>query len=163
MDGLPDYDADILAWSERQAALLRGLRPGALGLPNELDLENIAEEIESVGRSQLAAVESHLVNLMIHAAKAVSSPSPYPQRGWRAEIARAQAGAASAFSPSMAQRIDLDRLWRRALRQARLDLEAYDEPLVPLPETCPFTLDALLDEQADPDRILERLRPPAAG
>lgn len=130
MARLPDYDAAILALSERQATPLRGL-------PNELDLQNIAEEIASVGQWQLAAVESRLGNLMIHGAKAVSSPSPTPQRGWRGEIARAQAGAASAFSPSMALRIDLERPWRRA----RLDLEAHDEPLATLPEACPFIRD----------------------
>ena len=44
------YDDDILAWSERQAEALR--RRSA----NELDWDNIAEEIESVGRNEFHAV-----------------------------------------------------------------------------------------------------------
>jgi hypothetical protein len=46
------YDDDILLWSERQAALLR--RRAA----NELDWENIAEEIEDVGCSELRSCRS---------------------------------------------------------------------------------------------------------
>src|SRR6266705_578176 len=50
------YDADILAWSEQQAAVLRDLARSRHDLPNELDLENVAEEIECVGRSEFDAV-----------------------------------------------------------------------------------------------------------
>jgi hypothetical protein len=51
------YDTDILAWSEQQASVLRGLRSRG-DLPNELDLEHVAEEIEDVGRSELNAAQS---------------------------------------------------------------------------------------------------------
>ena len=45
------YDTDIVTWSERQAELLR--RVGAGEHINDLvDWENVAEEIEDVGRSQ---------------------------------------------------------------------------------------------------------------
>ena len=41
----PGYDSDFCAWSEEQSRRLRALRiPG-------LDIENIAEEIESLSRS----------------------------------------------------------------------------------------------------------------
>ena len=50
------YDDDILLWSEQQAAAIRRLGRSAREIPNELDIENVAEEIESVGRSELAAV-----------------------------------------------------------------------------------------------------------
>jgi hypothetical protein len=45
------YDTDILLWSEQQAAAIR--RRAA----NEIDWENVAEEIESVGNEQLHAVD----------------------------------------------------------------------------------------------------------
>jgi hypothetical protein len=54
------YDADILEWSERQAALLRRVAAGERVNDTAPDWPNIIEEIESVGRSQLSAVRSLL-------------------------------------------------------------------------------------------------------
>jgi Domain of unknown function DUF29 len=51
------YDEDILVWSERQASVLRSLQ-SRRDLPNELDLEHVAEEIEDVGRSELNAAQA---------------------------------------------------------------------------------------------------------
>ena len=50
------YDEDILVWSEQQAAALRSLA-SRRDLPNELDLANVIEEIEDVGRSEFHAVD----------------------------------------------------------------------------------------------------------
>jgi hypothetical protein len=47
------YDEDILAWSERQGALLRRIAAGERVDDHDLDWDNVAEEIERVGRSQL--------------------------------------------------------------------------------------------------------------
>jgi hypothetical protein len=44
------YNRDIVTWSEQQAALLRRRAVGELVNEAELDWDNIAEEIESVGR-----------------------------------------------------------------------------------------------------------------
>jgi hypothetical protein len=52
------YGEDILLWSEQQAAAIRRLGRTGCGISNDLDIENVAEEIESVGRSELAAVKS---------------------------------------------------------------------------------------------------------
>ena len=40
------YDEDILLWSERQAEIVRRLGRTRRDLPNEFDIENVAEEIE---------------------------------------------------------------------------------------------------------------------
>jgi hypothetical protein len=44
-----------------QAAVLRRMAANPAALPNDLDLERVAEEIEEVGNEQLYAVESSLV------------------------------------------------------------------------------------------------------
>ncbi len=59
-DPMGEYDTDILLWSERQSELLRRRATGELVNDADLDWPNIAEEIESVGREQLHAVESLL-------------------------------------------------------------------------------------------------------
>ncbi|MBV8091659.1 MAG: DUF29 family protein, partial [Acetobacteraceae bacterium] len=58
------YSEDIVTWSERQGALLRRIAAGELVNSAELDWPNIAEEIESVGRSETRACESHLVQAL---------------------------------------------------------------------------------------------------
>lgn len=55
------YDADILAWSEHQAELLRQRAAGELVNEAEPDWTNIVEEIESVGCSEWLSVGSLLI------------------------------------------------------------------------------------------------------
>src|SRR5579863_9887806 len=57
------YDDDFFAWTEEQARLLRA------GKFSHLDIENIAEELESMGRSDKREIESRLVVLMAHLLK----------------------------------------------------------------------------------------------
>lgn len=52
------YDIDVIAWSLQQAALLRARRW------EQLDIDNIVEEIESVGRAELSAFESRFTALL---------------------------------------------------------------------------------------------------
>ena len=111
-------DTDILLWSEYQARLLRRLGSGEV--PNKLpDWPNIAEEIESVGSEQLHAVQSLLVQALVHMLKAEAWPLSPAVPGWRAEAIRFRGDAADRFAPSMRQRIDVARLYRRALRAIR--------------------------------------------
>lgn len=160
MDGPALYDTDILAWTEEQAAALRALA-GRRDLPNALDLENVIEEIESVGRSQFHAVESRLRLMLEHLLKLASAPEA-PARGhWVDEVLHWQAELLSLISPSMHQRIELDQQWRRACRLAERSLAAHGDRLSPgLPEACPFTLADFLVEDFDPDAALGRLTRP---
>ena len=73
------YDADLLAWSERQAALLRRVAAGERVADNDMDWPNIIEEIESVGQSQVDAVES-LITRGFPAHAEGASLAPAPQR-----------------------------------------------------------------------------------
>jgi Domain of unknown function DUF29 len=130
------YDEDILLWSEQQADLLR--RRAA----NSLDWDNLAEEIEDVGRSQLHAVQSHLVQAILHDLKVAAWPESRDVPHWRAEARGQRDDANSAFTPGMAQRIDVAALYRRALR--RLPETIDGQPPLPVAEQCPFTLAELL-------------------
>lgn len=138
------YDADILEWSEQQAALLRRRAAGELVNEADLDWPNIAEEIESVGSEQLHAVESFLVRALQHMLKAEAWPLSRDVPHWRAEAIRFRQEAASRFAPSMRQRVDMGRLYARALRilPDRID----DQSPLPVPPECPVTLDELLAE-----------------
>src|SRR5215471_3552685 len=63
------YDDDFYTWTQEQAALLRE------GAVQELDLANLAEEIESLGKSERRALESHLEVLVLHLLKWQYQPS----------------------------------------------------------------------------------------
>jgi len=136
------YETDILDWSEHQAALLRRVAAGERSNAEAPDWANIIEEIESVGRSQLSAVRSLLVQALLHDLKATAWPSSREVPHWRAEARGFRGDAAEAFTPSMRQRIDMAELYRRALD--RLPDSIDGEPPLPVPTECPVTLDALL-------------------
>jgi hypothetical protein len=138
------YDTDILEWSEQQAALLRRRAAGELVNEAELDWPNIAEEIESVGNEQLHAVTSLLVQALLHDLKSEAWPLTSYVPHWRAEARRFRGDAADRFVPSMRRQIDLAKLYARALR-AMPDTVDRLAPL-PVPDTCPVTLDELLAE-----------------
>ena len=141
---MSDYDTDILTWSERQGELLRRRAAGELVNDAELDWPNIAEEIESVGREQLHAVESLLLRALLHMLKAEAWPHSRDAPTWRAEAIRFRGQAANRYTASMRQRLDLDRIFRQALRALPASIDGQ-EPL-PVPQGCPVTLDHLLSD-----------------
>jgi hypothetical protein len=111
---MSDYDTDIPVWSEHQAELLRRRGAGELINDTDLDWSNIAEEIEAVGRSELHAVTSLLTQALTHMLKAEAWPLARDVPHWQAEARRFRGDAADGFVPSMRQRIDLARVYRRA-------------------------------------------------
>jgi hypothetical protein len=142
MSGL--YETDILLWSDRQADLLRRVAAGERIDDEAPDWANIIEEIESVGREQRFAVESLLMQALIHMLKAKAWPLARDVPHWEAEARVFRANAASRFTPSMRQKLDLDRIYRRALRGLPDTIDA--QPPLPVPDVCPMTLDELLAE-----------------
>jgi Domain of unknown function DUF29 len=135
------YHDDILLWSERQSELLRRLAGGER-VNDQVDWENVIEEVESVGSEQLLAVQSLLRQALIHMLKAEAWPLLLDAPNWRADAVRFRADAADRYAPSTRQRIDLDRIYRQALRAlpATMDGEAPGT----VAEVCPVTLEELL-------------------
>lgn len=136
------YESDILVWSERQAELLRRIAAGERVNDADLDWPNIVEEIESVGREQLHAVESLLFQALVHMLKAEAWPLSAAAPAWRADARGFRSQAANRYAPSMRHRIDLARVYRQALRALPETLDGQ-EPR-PVPTECQVTLDELL-------------------
>ena len=151
------YDDDIVTWSEHQAAALRALSAKP-ELSNAVDWANVIEEIESLGRSQISAVERKLTLVLVHLLKKLSAPDAPPVHFWRSEITTFQTAARKGYTRSMRQRIDWDDLWSTARRQAAADLVAYGDALVSgLPEALPLGPEELVARDFDVDIALERL------
>ena len=135
MDGL--YEADIVEWSDRQAALLRRRAAGELVNEAELDWPNIAEEIEGVGESLKRSLARHVATVIEHLAKLEASPAVEPRAGWQETIIRARASMEELLddNPSLRATVDavIQRQHGRALRLVASVLALYGEaPRVPL-------------------------------
>ncbi|TCZ53154.1 DUF29 domain-containing protein [Roseicella aquatilis] len=83
-DDLRPSDRDWYAWTQDQAARLRAW-PEHLR-PNGLDVEEVAEEIESLGKSDRRAIGSFLRLILLHALKIEFHPAAEAREGWRKEI-----------------------------------------------------------------------------
>lgn len=130
------YEDDVLAWIEEQVASLRAGEFAAL------DLDNLAEEIESLGASQKSELRSRLAVLVQHLLKWQYQPERQ-SRSWRAtiETQRDELDDLLEQSPSL-HRLLPDILPRAYVRGRRKALEETGLPH--LPEACPFTTEQLL-------------------
>lgn len=150
------YDEDILLWSEQQAEVIRRLGR-ARRAPNDLDVENVAEEIESVGRSELAAVKSYLRLILLHLIKLAADGDAASAAHWRGEISAFRADLKDRYARSMNARIDLDTLWSEVRERIMLDPSVVAADARRLPSTCPIELDDLLGEPFDMAALVLRL------
>jgi len=148
----PRYDDDFFAWTQHQAAVLRSL-PVA---DNRFDRENVAEEIEALGRSERDTVRSQVRRILEHLLKLEHSPAQAPRFGWMGSIVDARAALLDRITESLRQdlREVLPRLCRSARRRAELSLKQAHEPEAAsaLPSDCPYTLDQILDDDWLPEK-----------
>ncbi len=139
------YDADFYLWTRQQAALLRQGRLQAV------DATHLAEEIESMGKSDRRALGSHLRSILLHLLKWRHQPD---RRGasWESSIrnGRDEVEEILADSPSLnAQLVDfLETEYRRARRIATSETGL---PMNTFSDQCPFTVEQVLDAEYWPD------------
>jgi uncharacterized protein DUF29 len=139
------YDTDFYAWTQAQAAHLRAKEWPAL------DVDNLAEEIESLGASDRRALRSHLLRLTQHLLKWHYQPQ---RRGesWRQSIdnARLEIELIVADSRTLRDFLPEALTWAypRSRKEATKDTGL---PLATFPETCPWALAQVLDEDFWPE------------
>ncbi|AWN50001.1 DUF29 domain-containing protein [Methylobacterium terrae] len=121
-----------------QAAALRA------GNLSTLDRENLAEEIESLGRSELSSLVSAWRVVLLHMLKFDCQPERRT-RSWALSIRDQRDQAADVLADSPGLKCRLDEAMARAYRGARLDASRETGlPLRTFPETCPYTRDEML-------------------
>ena len=139
------YDTDFYAWTVEQAALLRA------GRLSEADVENIAEEIESTGRSERSELVSRLTVLFVHLLK-WRYQAGLRSRSWRITIERQRLDVRDHLTDNPSLKSQLDEIMGRAYRRARIDAEGETHlPRSTFPETCPFTFDEAMHPDFWPD------------
>lgn len=130
---------DYALWAAEQAALLR------IGRADRLDAENVAEELDGLGRSEEHQIDSRLEVLLTHLLKWQFQPAKR-KHGWKASIDE--------------QRIRLERVLKKSPslrsypaeslrgsyvigRNEAVSETGLDEAV--FPETCPYTVEQVLD------------------
>jgi hypothetical protein len=129
------YGDDIVLWAAQQADALRRRAS------NQLDWDNLAEEIEDVGRSELRSCRSLLRQALRHMLKAEAWPLHRDAPSWRADAIDFRRQARDAFTPSMRQKINVAELYADALAAQPEAMD--DQPPLPIHAEIP-TLDELL-------------------
>ena len=141
------YEQDFYTWTQEQAALLRK------GAVQELDLANLAEEIESLGISQKHALASHLRNLVMHLLKWQYQPSGrLTGHSWQSSIINARDEIATLLEdvPSLQPQVAA-LLTRRYPAARRLAHSETDLPLATFPAACPWTPEQVLEADFWPE------------
>jgi hypothetical protein len=140
-----DYRTDFQQWSVDQAGLLRS------GNVHAIDLPNVIEELESMGREQEHALASSYRVLLMHLLKWAHQPARRT-RSWSNTIGRERANIEDRedMNRSLAARAGelVDWAYPRAVRDASRETGL---PKAAFPETCPYSLDQLRDPDFLPE------------
>ena len=132
------HDRDFYAWTQNQAQLL------LTGQFDVLDIQQIAEELEDMGRTEKRTLESRLEVLIMHLLKWQYQPN-LRSRSWQLTIREQRLRAQNllednpSLQPYLPQRID--KIYRLAViaaeRETGLNL---------FPETCPYEIEQILSD-----------------
>jgi hypothetical protein len=136
----PLYDSDFYAWSREQAELLR---KGDLA---QADIEHIAEEIDSMGRTEKRELISRLEVLLLHLLKWRFQPG---KRGpsWEASIRVQRYDVEDHLDDNPSLKPLLPQALASAYRKARQEAVAETGlPPATFPDACPWTVAQATDE-----------------
>jgi hypothetical protein len=139
-----EYMRDFYSWLMEQARLVRE------GQWNAIDRENLAEEIESLGREQFNKLESALRVLLTHILKWDHQPSAR-SRSWALSIEAQRTEVEDVLSDNPGLKPRLAEAIVRGYRRARI--EAAKETGLEksqFPESCPYSFDEAMT------RVFER-------
>jgi hypothetical protein len=125
------YETDFIAWTERQAALLR--TPVTERCSLALDWENLAEEIESLGRSYRRALANHVRKAIEYLLKLQYAPANESRASWIAGLDRERSDIEACLEdePGLRPRLPgiIAKETRRAVRHVMHELVLQgDEP-----------------------------------
>ena len=133
------YSEDFYGWTQEQARLLREHRI------NELDLENLLEEIESMGKSEKRELESRLEVLLMHLLKWQYQPN-FQGKSWELTIREQRAKSIRHLKENPSLKALLAEIFEYAYegarmgaaRQTGLSLEIF-------PTSCPWTFEQVTE------------------
>ena len=145
MEVIADYNKDFYAWLMKNADLLRQHKF------NEVDIEHVAEELESMGKSEKRELTNRLTVLLAHLLKWKFQPA-LRSRSWKNTILTQRIDILELLEDSPSLKYELEQRVVMAYEKAKLSAE--DETGIDknnFPETCPFTFEQLLKKDFLPE------------
>lgn len=141
------HDSDFHAWTQQQAQLLKQ------GLLDQLDLEHLLEEVESMGASERNQLQSRLKILLGHLLKWQYQPL-FRSRSWNATIEEQRLSLTDLLEDNPSLKNILEERLRKAypqgvllaVKETNLDKHTF-------PSTCPYSLKQILDVSFYPDTL----------
>ena len=139
------YDRDYSLWLDSQVQALKA------GNYQALDLENLIEEIEDMGRTEKKAVGSNLRVVLLHLLKYKYQPAKRTN-SWKSSIREHRIRLLEDFKTSPSLKRYCEQVFREQYQKARA--LAADETGLPL-ETFPVDSPLTLAEALNPDYLPE--------
>jgi len=148
------HDTDLSIWSAEQARLLSQRRF------EDLDIANLIDELETMGASERNEVSNRLATILEHLLKLRYGLQRNPERGWfeTVQTQRDDLESVLRISPSLRSRIPelVNSAYAAAFKRAMRSFERYEPGMAAyyrdvLPDSCPFTIEQILNENHLPE------------
>jgi hypothetical protein len=135
------YEQDYYLWLETTANLLRE------GQLSALDVANLLEEIEDMGRSERRSLKSNLIVVLLHLLKWQFQPK-YRSGSWEGSIVEHRRRIREALDDSPSLQPYLETIfvecYLQAVKQAKAETRL---PLKTFPQQCPYELAEVLNDE----------------
>ncbi|MBW4527548.1 MAG: DUF29 domain-containing protein [Phormidium tanganyikae FI6-MK23] len=146
------YEADFYAWTQEQAMLLHNKQW------SQIDLPNIIEEIESLGRQQRQELRNRLSVLIGHLLKWHYQPQ-HRSRSWLATLRIQRLDINDLLEDNSSLKPYIEEALRKAyLKGIELAVKETDLPNRTFPTECPYSLLEILDDRfypGEPSKLVE--------
>jgi len=139
------YEVDFYGWTQEQVELLRS---GRLG---EIDLYNVIEEIEDMGKRQKQELRSRLTILFVHLLKWQYQPN-LQGRSWvlTIKVQRFEIKNHLAENSSLKSSLNdaIGKAWKAALLKAEQETGLRSSTF---PQECPWAFEQVMDDDFWPE------------
>jgi hypothetical protein len=144
------HDTDFYRWTKEQAEALRAEGRRRQG-SNAIEWEQVAEEVEDMGKSDLREALSRTRTILEHLYKLAAATRAGPLAGWKVTIKTQRADLRQVLTASIRAKVEsnLDALHTEAADIAATSFEA-EEPGAVIEATRRWTLPQILGEENDP-------------
>ena len=137
------HEQDFYAWTQEQSQLLK------TGQLHQIDWQNIAEEIEDMGRSEKRQLDSRLELLIMHLLKWQFQPN-VRSRSWQLTIKEQRLRLSKLLQKNPSLQPNLTEAIEDVYPLATLSAER-ETGLSLFPEICPYTLSEILSLEFLPE------------
>lgn len=135
-----DYDHDFFKWTQTQSKLLKK------GQLDELDIANLKEEIEALGKNDKRSLRSYTIVLLTHLLKQKYQPNGQGNSdSWKISIRNSTREIQFLLQDSPSLKNELLKMYQQDYEAARDDAAIETGlPIKTFPKECPWKMDEIL-------------------